>query len=554
MDKFLKKLIIVFIILVFLKVIISLFVSSPTIFADEYYYMKMARSFNYDGNFNIDGEVSDLYPPLYPIIISISYLFKNPETTYLVIKIINAILSSLIIIPIWLLGKEFLDKRKALIVSLIIGIMPPFFALSPYILSENLFFTLFLFSIYFLYKSFTENKIKFDILAGIFIGLTYLTRVIAMILFPLVIIILIYHLIKKRDFSQIKRKLILLLVSLITISPWLIRNVLTFGFSIQGMLGYSLEVSSVKSNFSLPFILYWILLYLSYLILASGILFFSYSIFIKKIKNENLNLLFIITFVSTILLIIISSIHSGSYPFKYYQWLTGRPFGRYIEEIIPLIILLGFIAINNKEVSNFVNKKRYTITIIISLMFLASYPLVLNSLFPVNNSSLSYFGVLKFFLNIDFIIILLFILSPLFILKFYNLNFNKIAKLFFIFFLLVSILVTSINIYNSTSRWNTLEQTSLGKWLNSNTEKDAVFMFDRNELDEDFGLGGSDISTKPERSIRVIGSWLNKDIIIGNIEDPSSNVDYIITTRSLNFPIFSKTEQRKPTIFVYKIN
>ena len=58
--------------------------------------MKLARSFFFDFNFMVHGVDANIYPPLYPIILSISYLFNDMTAVYLFMKIINVLISSLI--------------------------------------------------------------------------------------------------------------------------------------------------------------------------------------------------------------------------------------------------------------------------------------------------------------------------------------------------------------------------------------------------------------------------------------------------------------------------
>ncbi len=156
---FWKLILIIFLIQIIIKIILSSFIHSPTIFADEYDYIKMARSFFYYGNFFINGVPSHQYLPLYPILISISYFFKDMHTVYFLSKCINAIISSFVIFPAYLIAKEFLTSRKALLTAIVISVLPPFFAFTPYIMSENLIFPIILFAFYFIYKSFTKKKL-----------------------------------------------------------------------------------------------------------------------------------------------------------------------------------------------------------------------------------------------------------------------------------------------------------------------------------------------------------------------------------------------------------
>ena len=142
MRKYVKNLIILYLILVFAKIILSYFVGSPMMFADDYNYMKMAESFFEGGKFIKLG--IDTYPPLYPIALSISYIFKDMRISFFLMKIINVLVSSLIIIPAWLFAKEFLTQKRAFWCTILVSLLPISFAFSPYIMSENLFLPIFL--------------------------------------------------------------------------------------------------------------------------------------------------------------------------------------------------------------------------------------------------------------------------------------------------------------------------------------------------------------------------------------------------------------------------
>src|SRR3989344_9563180 len=122
MKNSLKFLIIFFVILVLIKVLLASFIPMSTAFSDDHQYLKMARSFFLDHNFKIYGIGGIQLSPLYPILISISHIFNDSTHVYFVIKIINALLSSLIIIPAYFLSKEFLSEKNSKVVAFIIAL------------------------------------------------------------------------------------------------------------------------------------------------------------------------------------------------------------------------------------------------------------------------------------------------------------------------------------------------------------------------------------------------------------------------------------------------
>src|SRR3989344_1015321 len=124
-----------YLILVLIKIVIISLVPSPSIYADEYIYSKIAKDVLQEGSYSIEGNPTSAYPPLYSILISPSYLFQNMEIIYFVMKLINSIILSLIIFPIFFLAKEFLDEKKALFISFLVSILPAYLVTSSYIMS-----------------------------------------------------------------------------------------------------------------------------------------------------------------------------------------------------------------------------------------------------------------------------------------------------------------------------------------------------------------------------------------------------------------------------------
>ena len=149
MKKITKQLIFIYFLFVIVKSLLSYFIPSPSAFSDEYIYTKMARSIFYSFNFDIHGSPSHAFLPLYPLALSFSYIFKDMQVAYIIMKIINSFLSSLIIFPAWLISKEFMSKKKAILPALLVSVIPATFSFSPYIMAENLFYPLFLFTIFF---------------------------------------------------------------------------------------------------------------------------------------------------------------------------------------------------------------------------------------------------------------------------------------------------------------------------------------------------------------------------------------------------------------------
>ena len=573
MNKSVKYLVLIFLAFVILKVILSSFVVTPGPYSDGYIYLKMARSFFYNGVFDIHGVPSHQFPPLYPMIISVAYLFKDMQIIFFFIKLINAILSSLIIFPAFLLAKEFLTEKKSLLFAVLISVLPSNFSFSQYIMAENLFYPLFLFSIYFMYKSFTTKYYKYDILAGLFIGLSVLTRYIGIVLIPAFFLsCILYFVITKR--LELKKRIVLVSMFAFIILFWIIRNGILFGFKLNGILSenQSREATLALSHtYTLESFLTLFVFYLAYYILSSGVFPFILNLTMIKnmFKKSNLSYFLIISF-STILFTLLTMANHNSgrldrSPVSFY-WFSGKIIGRYADMVLPLIFLISFIVIFLHR-SN-LKKMRYSVVITI-LILLFSSQIIFLSLLPPNNQSLSWAGFLSIFINYIFygriiterffswnsLIILTTLFLSLGLISAYlikKINLNKVLSFLMIIFMLFSLSNYGYNyIYNERYLVNN-EQMKLGSWLNDyDSGKISNVLIDIRDKCEDgkedqlaLYCGYLNVQTTSR-----LGFWLNDNIFIRNVSE-MEDMDYIVSTYNLDFPILYESGNG---IYIYKI-
>ena len=559
MKKIINQLFIFYLAIVLLKILLSLLIPSPSIFSDDYVYIKLARSFFFDFNFTIHGVAVDVYPPLYPMLLSVSYLFKDMTIIYPLMKVINALVSSLIIIPAFLLSKEFFNEKKSLIIALFISFIPSNFSFSPYIMSENLFYPLSLFTLYFIYKSFLENGYKYNVLAGVFLALSYLTRTIAInIVGALVVSYVILFFIGKINRSLIVKKFFVsFCFFIVIISPWMIRNFYLYGFNLKLLFGpYAQSALNIVTKFKLMNYIIKFLVYISYLILASLIIFpFKLTNIFNK-KNLNFLILLIPLLIATL---VIAANHGSRVVF--FEWFTGRYIGRYVDFLLPLIFIGGFIGAERIKVIN-----KATVAIFSFFLVIGSL-LTLHSLFPLNNMSLTWAGVLKyifeffFYDKIDYSIrlftgsiiffialfLLLFILL-LFLEKTFSLK--KLLPYFFIFLILLNLLNYSVDYYDSKVNWYDQEQMQLGLWLNNyDSGKISNVLFDEESCGQLTKAEQEKICGGAGNARTVIGYWLNDNIFVGDVSK-AQEYDYVISKNELDLPLIKKSGNG---IYIYGI-
>lgn len=538
------------------QLLAALSISSPSLFSDEYYYSKLARSVFFQQEFTIHQQPVEVYPPLYPLLLSPAYLLKDSQAVYAAMKLINALVMASSLFPLFFLARSMLTKKKALLAATISMLIPSFFLFPSYIMAENLFYPLVLWSLFFLYQSTTTQKTSWHLLAGIAIAAAFLTKVHGLALFPLPLALFLLQRTHPHPLSR-KRLAWLYLFIILAISPWVIARIFEHGFSLSGILGvYGKEVTSASrhSNF-LPTFLNWLLIYPAYLILAIGIF---PAFFIQALRKSQLaaqlSLLAIFFFV-----LVIAYASSGGPAHPSFPWFTGRPIGRYIEGLLPLAVLLAFSGVEQKP--------RSSTIIVITILALLGTQLTLAALFPANNFSLTLLGITKsslakiflgtftenppfswlLFLTLASLIAAACTLMIVLITK-RDLTIKHFALFIAAFFLLSTAASYAVIQYNSSTYWEQNEHTLLGKWFNQhNTLPNPTLLIDekypgsiqKNNIQGIYQQLGTSSSS-------VAGFFMNTDIAVGNIQDAfqessADSPDYLLTKDELPLKLLYQT-------------
>lgn len=489
MNKPTKNILLLFIALSIVKSLFALFTHAPSTFSDDYIYMRMAWGIFHQGSFLVNG-VLPTFPPLYSLLLALSYSPSNMAVAYAIMKILNAMLSSLSVIPLYLIAKDFLNERDSFMAVLMAALLGPHFLYPSYILAENLFFPLFTISLYCLYRAFTGNSLKFSVISGIMLGLVIATKTIGYALLPLAFL----------GFLLLRRRLgITRLIShyssafLVILPFYLMRQAAS---ASDTFMGYPKSITSAGliNNLTSNIITFlnWHINYIGYLFLGIGVFFGIYFIaglFSKK--EERLKAIYTLSALGTFLLVFISASFSSSgalqhnSPFIFY---TYRAMGRYVEAALPLILLLGFIAYRK----NIANIRAIKIAAIASsLVMLVSTQLTLSSLFPPNNISLTFLGAFKAALNYafysnpvdiafhwgSFMIVAVILASlPLILLAIRKTRF--MVPLMIIFIAGNTLLAYGVHIWNVENYWANNDQASMGRWINENIDSGKTIMID----------------------------------------------------------------------------
>lgn len=440
----------IFIVSVLVKILFVLPVKGPSILNDEVYYKAMGEIIHSGEFYN-----SSQYPLGYPLFISFSFFFK--DHFFLVIQILNVLVTSSLVFIVWKVCRLFLSEKNSLICTFISILMPFHYIYPKYIMSENLYFPLFVLTIFYLFKSAGTKKNKDIIIFGCLLGSLQLTRHITVSILPILLLIwcidFYYKDSKLRfrlDTFLLKKLWIVLVTYLIVYSPWLVSCNIN-GFTLKQTLGFSIGNISKPSKdiaTSSEFVK-WIVLYFSYIVLMvspfiTNLIAVIETLFRKKFST--------IEFKFVILTILITG--GLSFAAVRHSWRAGYNYpipayiiGRYIMYISILWLINSFIISPKLDLSS-ANKKKYITYHILGLLLFLGGILILieGEIIKVSDYFLIPFNSLDSFIfnNSYFtIFIVLFTIISIFTLAFKEKYYNYLTATGIILFYLSSMLYIS---------------------------------------------------------------------------------------------------------------
>ena len=545
-----KVLLILFCSLIVIKLFLTLLVPVPLGYSDSLAYMEQAKTF-YETSSIITAMETAKFPPLYAIVISPAYMFQDMDKVFFIIKLINSILSSLIIFPTYFLAREFLRKKTSLLLATTTAFLPFLFTVTFFPLSENLYILLLITTMYCIYASLEKKEKKWIFLAGLGTGLCLMTRTFAITLFITLILLFFYFLCTKNK-EKIKKVALLLLSSILFSLP-IIYQIL----SKIKKNGYIAEIHTA-SAISIYFTkVVWAFLYINYLIVALGIIGFILCIQaflqIKKYDTKEKLFFFLVLFFS-IATILLAANNSGNSPLTQYN--DHRVIGRYLSTLLPFLLIIAGIA---WEKTKQISKKATIFTAI--YISIATPFMLFGTFFPINNTEWIGIEILKIIFGYPHIwatisITAILILLTLSFLALKRIKKNTLLFMLIIYFITISLLNTAAVIYDAQIRWQPLEEIQLGHWINENLPSDAKFIIDRDNLECFEEQINEDRTNEYDRPLGVIaygirGEIINKDEVLFPCTEMESYKDftYFITTKDLGLEKVKEGE----TIKIYKV-
>lgn len=570
-----------FIVVAKIIVVLIWVIPTPSVYFDELFYAKGAESFINSADIAFQGNPTNVYPPLYSIGISFAYILTDPGTSYLATMVMNGIIFSTIIFPIWLLVRMFLSQREALYVTILVSVFLPYnYSFLFTVMSENMFIPLVALSVFLLLKSILNSSLKYDLLCGFVLGLAYLTKTTGLILvLAYIICLIVYSTLTYREqsahptWSSLKfdylgylKHLTKGLISkwavigsfVLTTLPWIIRNIQTFAPStldlsskiaygiigrygkygdidIASARGLSISVPQGASISALQGVASQFCLHLGYAILAMNIVLFLFILYIipalKSVNRENKELFLFAT--STLIIFIsfltIASIHitlgNLANP-DAYQYLRAR----YVDPIIPVLVVLGFIGINRYNQSKSSLRHLILPMIVSGCVLLIAPPIYLRT--PINAIMIQYLGNISLY-EYGLVVALVLITTAVIILLKKNLSITGVTMAFAILFIFSSYSAYSTINWSSTTQF-TPDQNEIISWVNEQGfNEQTLFIVDHQA------------NTKTATYLANALTYFTHAKYQTGIAPPNENTDaqYCISDSQQNYTYFSEVHK-----------
>lgn len=295
-------------------------------YPDELLYLSFGESL-WNNHALLVGNMPSVFDKAaYPILIAPSFIFSDVKVQGMMIALINSLLMSLGIFPVYGLAKRILADYKCVLFCVVLYAICPTLTYSMTFMSENLSVPLSLFCIYFVYRFWEVSKLRwklgFGLLSALSMLLCYLTKDIALA-FPVAFVLVV---LTDWVFGKDRKKrigAILIGVAVVIAGTWVGFNRL-FPADILNKSGY------VVFGF-LFFLVFSVLGFCVIPVLLPGIHFRD-----MDVKSQKLYLFLMYTLVVTG-----AVVSCLIYTREDYPSLTPRAHLRYVEFLfIPLAVLL----------------------------------------------------------------------------------------------------------------------------------------------------------------------------------------------------------------------
>ncbi|MDY3918001.1 MAG: glycosyltransferase family 39 protein [Candidatus Limivivens sp.] len=271
-----------YILLLTYKLVVVIHLRSEPQVSDEFTYIKLARMLLTDGTYN-----SVQYPLLYPLYLMPAFLFG--DHFYVAMKVLGAISSAFVPVCTYAIARLYLNPEKSMIPAAFSAVIPFHYVTTMTIMSENLYFPLFLLEIYLALRP-RKRVTLCDIGYGALLGAMFMTRHITFVTIPVFLFVwLLRELEEKRSWKSIIGRGFLVVLSMCVVyAPW-VWMCRSYGHGLKEIVGFKIASKTNPEQLTLKRLIMVAGFYICYfsLILAPvlGLLF-------KSIRALNLKKLF----------------------------------------------------------------------------------------------------------------------------------------------------------------------------------------------------------------------------------------------------------------------
>ncbi|HHT9111837.1 MAG: glycosyltransferase family 39 protein [Planctomycetes bacterium] len=164
--------------------------------------------------------------PFYPLVLAMVYSISSNQLSFWVVTFLQAIISALTCIVIYLIGLKLFNRKAAMIAGIISVIYPLFLIHTARIVPET-FFTFWL-SLTALHLLLLKDvpSLKHQLISGILLGITLLNSNVIVPVIPFIGIWLFWLAGTWKE--KVKRVLLVMATAFLIVSPWVIRNYIVF--------------------------------------------------------------------------------------------------------------------------------------------------------------------------------------------------------------------------------------------------------------------------------------------------------------------------------------
>jgi len=322
---------------------------------DSAWYASSANSFFHSLQLLIGGRFNSHSLPLYSVLISPAYFFKEMGDTFTAIKAINSLVMTSAMIPVFMLARRFMPFGLAFAVAMLSVMIGPM-CYSFMIMAESFHYPLTMWVIYLMYLSLIREDRRINLILGFFFGLALLNKMSSLALFVCYIILIglstaisiNFGFMKKFPISYLRALLRyrrVFIVLAITILPYVVYRIIARENSPA--VPYTVEWFRFFSNildFDVIKYLKWFLIYLGQLNLSTGLFLLPLSTFMitslcrsDRREDRIFGLLAVILIVGVMGLAVLQS---------------GYNFGRLTERhffiLRPLVFILALMWLQGK--------------------------------------------------------------------------------------------------------------------------------------------------------------------------------------------------------------